>query len=126
MAIEKKIKNILNFSSQERYDYFIRKAVDFEKVWGLYNNGWATSKFNEDYVIPFWPEKIFAELCANNEWEGYTPKFLSLKVFMEKWIIGMQHDSYGALIFPIPNGQGILVPLHILKEDLLNEQEQYE
>jgi len=34
----------------------------------------------------------------------------------------MQTDSHGALIFPIPHGQGVLlVPLSKLKIDLLQE-----
>lgn len=122
----KKIINLLSLSSEERYEYFIRKTVDFEKIWGLYNNGWATSEFNGDHVIPFWPEETFAELCATNEWVHYHPKAISLNDFIERWITGMQTDSHGALIFPTPHGQGVLVPLSKLKIDLLQEKEQYE
>lgn len=126
MNNEKKIINILSLSSEERYEYFIRKTVDFEQIWGLYNNGWATSEFNGGHVIPFWPEETFAELCATNEWAHYHPKAISLNDFIERWITGMQTDGHGALIFPTPHGQGVSVPLSKLKIDLLQEKEQYE
>ncbi|WP_245805776.1 DUF2750 domain-containing protein [Bacillus alkalicellulosilyticus] len=34
---------VINKSPNIRYEYFIKKVVDFEEVWGLYNGGWATA-----------------------------------------------------------------------------------
>ncbi|WP_255462680.1 DUF2750 domain-containing protein [Galbibacter sp. BG1] len=128
MDINKKISNIINLSAQERYDYFIRKIADFEEVWGLYDgDGWAmTMDDGGRKAMPFWPEKEFAKLCAQNEWENYKPKAIGLDDFIEKWLVGMYKDNLKAVVFYTPNNKGLIIYPHKLKDDLEEELEQYE
>ncbi|QGQ45789.1 DUF2750 domain-containing protein [Metabacillus sediminilitoris] len=48
-----------------RYKDFIRKVVDSEVVWGLYNEGWATGHDEEgNTLIQFFSKKgICRNLC---------------------------------------------------------------
>jgi len=121
-----KINNILNLSAEERYFYFIRKIADFEIVWGLFNKGWAVlgdSQNNE--IIPFWPEREFAEVCAVESWDDYVPKAIPLSDFRGKWLLGMIEDKKQAGVFYTPQGKGIIVEPLKLKNDIENELEQY-
>ena len=123
----KKIENILNMSEDERYDYFIRKIADFEQVWGLSNNGWALLGDHEgNKILPLWPEKGFAELCAVDQWRDYKPEIIKLDNFIEKWIPGMQNDKTSINVFLTPNAKGTVVSPDILYSDLQDELNQYE
>ncbi|MEF2294084.1 DUF2750 domain-containing protein [Virgibacillus dokdonensis] len=52
----KEIEIVSNLSGIKRYEYFIKKVVDFEEVWGLYEGGWAISESeNGESLMPFWP-----------------------------------------------------------------------
>ncbi|SEW25224.1 Protein of unknown function [Chryseobacterium wanjuense] len=123
----KKIENILKMSEDERYDYFIRKVADFEEIWGLSDNGWALLGDNAgNQILPLWPEKEFAELCAIDQWKGYKPEVIQLDNFIEKWIPGMLNDKTLINVFLIPNGKGIVISPDDLNSDLQEELEQYE
>lgn len=124
---DKKIENILKMSGKERYDYFVHKVVDFEEIWGLNNDGWALLGDDEgNQILPLWPEKEFAQLCAFDQWKGFQPEVIKLDNFMGKWISGMINDKTMVSIFLTPNDKGIVVSPESLSTDLQEELEQYE
>ncbi|GKX42235.1 hypothetical protein SOASR015_12690 [Pectobacterium carotovorum subsp. carotovorum] len=125
-AHPKKIENIYRLDSQERCDYFIRKITDFEMVWGLFNEGWATAISGQKMVIPFWPEENFATLCANDEWAGFTAKAIELNELLSRWLPEMQNDGRICQIFPIPSEHGFFIPPATLLHAIKEEREQYE
>lgn len=123
----KKIENILKMSESERYDYFVRKVADFEQLWGLNNNGWALLGDDKgNRILPIWPEKEFAQLCAVDQWKSYSPEVIELNNFLEKWIPGMLNDKTMLNVFLTPNSKGTVVSPDQLDEDLQDELEQYE
>ncbi len=123
----KKIVNILKMSEDERYNYFIRKVADFEELWGLSDNGCALLGDNDgNRVLPLWPEKEFAELCAVDQWQGYKPEVIELDNFIEKWIPGMLNDKTSINVFSTPNAKGTVILPNDLYSDLQDELEQYE
>ena len=65
MINEKEFYSVLNLPANKRYEYFIKKVVDWGEVWGLYEDGWAmTEDDNGNLLIPFWPKKEFAQYCS--------------------------------------------------------------
>jgi hypothetical protein len=125
--INKKIENLMNLSEKEKYNYFIRKVVDFEEIWGLYNNGWALlGDEKNNQVCVFWPEKELAELCAIGKWNGYEACVIDLNDFLEKWITGMEKDNFLVSIFYNNQSMGKTVLPQQLRNDLIKELEQYE
>lgn len=62
--------------SKEMFPYFVRKVTDFEEIWDLSDGTeWALlGDSNDNQLFPVWPEKDFAEICANGVWENYVPK----------------------------------------------------
>ena len=108
-----------------RYEYFIKKVADFEEVWGLYNDGWATSEDDEgNMLIPFFPKKEFAEYYAINEWNVFKATSIDLDEFIEEWLEGMYKDGIKPSIFPT-HEDSALVEISVLLRDLRNELEKY-
>lgn len=125
---KKKVENILSLPNQDRYDYFIRKAADFEEVWSLYNEGWALlDDSNGNELIPFWPEEVFANLCATDQWQSYKPRSIDMESFLTKWLPGMEKDGKNVSIFYLSkDNKGIITIPKDLIIDLQKELEQYE
>ncbi|MCW3167865.1 DUF2750 domain-containing protein [Chryseobacterium sp. 09-1422] len=125
--INKKISEVLKMSLDEKYEYFIRKVADFELIWGLNSDGWALygdSKGNR--VLPLWPEKEFAEVCAVDEWKDYIPEAIELENFLHKWVSGMTNDNTLISVFPTVISSGLIISPSDLNQDLLHESEQYD
>lgn len=121
-----KVKNILQLNSEQRFNYFVRKVTDFEIVWGLYKDGWATVSTESGEGIPFWPEADFANLCATDVWCNYCAREINLTDFITKWLPGMMNDDKVANIFPIPDGKSYIVEPAVLLNNLSEELKQYE
>lgn len=126
MVNSKKIENVLKLSAKERYSYFVRKVTDFEVLWGLYDNGWATLKSQEKTGMPFWSEVDFAKLCAIDNWANYVPREIPLNEFLSNWLPGMQSDGLFAAVFPTPSDKALVVLVEQLSSDLKEELQQYE
>lgn len=125
--ISKKIENIVKMTEDERYDYFIRKIADFEQVWGLNDNGWVLLGDDDgNQILPLWPEREFAELCAVDQWKNCKPESIELNNFLEKWIPGMINDKTLINIFLTPDAKGSVVSPPTLESDLQDELEQYQ
>ena len=122
-----KSANVHSLPAAERYDYFVRKVADFEKVWGLFSNGWALAEDTDGRkVFPFWPEEAFAESCADGSWAGYQPRAIPLDEFMRKWLPGMANDAILVGVFPTSAEKGIVVKSLQLEADLARELQEYE
>lgn len=108
-----------------RYEYFIKKAVDYEEVWGLYKNGWATAQDDiGNILIPLYPNEKFAETFAINEWKGCRPKKIELRHFLEKWLPGMKSDGVKPSIFPTDIDSAV-TDVDLLRQNLEVELEKY-
>ncbi len=84
-----------------KQEQFIAKIIETELVWALEKeDGFATASsinYEDDEgdpaeVLCFWSDKTFAEACAKDDWEGYTPVQIPLGDFIENWCIGMDND----------------------------------
>lgn len=125
--INKKISEVLKMSLPDRYDYFIRKVADFENIWGLNSDGWALYGDDEgNQVLPLWPEKEFAELCAVDEWRDYIPEAIGLENFLCKWVPGMTNDKTLISVFPTLETSGLIISPSDINKDLLDESKQYD
>ncbi|WP_242524610.1 DUF2750 domain-containing protein [Metabacillus sp. cB07] len=108
-----------------RYEYFIKKVTDYEEVWGLFNDGWATSRDEDgNLFIPFFPKKEFAEISAVKEWASYEARSITLDDFIENWLTGMKKAGINPSIFPLGN-ETAAVSIDNLLKDLETELENY-
>lgn len=121
----KEFEAVIRQPAKIRYEYFIKKTADYEEVWGLYHDGWATAKDDMDRILlPLFPNEIFAEAFAKNEWVAYAPKRIELEDFLDKWIPGMKSDGIKPSVFPTDIDSAV-VEVDDLHQSLLAELENY-
>ena len=122
---QKELDSIIKQPPNIRYEYFIRKVADYEEVWGLYDDGWATAQDDDgNMLFPFFPRKEFAEYYAVNEWNNFKAEPIDLNEFIENWLVGMRKDRVKPSIFPI-NEDSVMVEIDVLLRDLNSELENY-
>jgi hypothetical protein len=122
---EKECETVISQPAEVRYEYFIKKAADYEEIGGLYHEGWATAKDDRDRILlPLFPNEQFAAAFAKNEWDACIPKKIELEDFLEKWIPGMMSDRIMPSIFPT-DIDSVLVEVDELNKDLLAELDNY-
>lgn len=64
----------------KRYEHFIKRIVDQEEVWSLYDGGWAVSSMTSgSRSLPLWPAREYAELCKTQGWSNYQPRSIDLR-----------------------------------------------
>lgn len=81
---EKDIELLVKSPAQKRYDYFVKKVVEEQKVWLLFGDSWAVSStVDGNLVLPLWPDKEFAELCINEDWSEHKAVAVELDEVVE-------------------------------------------
>jgi len=126
MINTKEFEALIKTESKKRYEYFIKRIVDFEEVWSLADTeGFALTKDDNGRLLaPFWPAQEYAEYCAIGEWKEYKPEKIEFDEFMSEWLPGLKNDNIGISIF-FNNIDSITLPINKLIEDLNLELEDY-
>jgi len=125
--LKKEIEAVMHLSGKDRYKYFIKKVVDSEKLYGLYEDGWALVSDDEGKeYFPLWPAEEYALLCAENGWENYNPEEIDLHKFLEVFVKNIQAHNISPAIFMTPSNEGITLSFKKFKTHLLYELGKYE
>jgi hypothetical protein len=119
---QKEIEAVLQLPGEKRYEYFIKRVADANKLWGLWNDGWAMGVTKDgQQTIPVWPAAEYADSCRQGEWEVYTPKSLDLHEFMDEFLPRLVRDGIRVSIFDIPSEASVLIDDDELLDDLKHE-----
>lgn len=122
---QKEFESVINLPANIRYEYFIKKVVDSEEVWGLYENGWSVTEDDKgNKLLPFWPKKEFAEYCTTDGWEIYSSKSMDLYEFIDDFLPNLKKEGFKPSIF-LNNADSAVLEVDILIEDLKTELEKY-
>jgi len=123
---DKEVAAVFALGTAQRYEYFVKKVVDEESLWSLWQDGWVlAADASGRQLIPVWPHQKYAELCANGEWSGSAAKEIDLDAWMKRWLPGMAKDSRLVAVFPAPSDKGAVVDPNRLTTDLERELEKY-
>lgn len=124
---QKQIEAILSLPPPKRYSHFVKKVVGWQKVWALFDDGWAMSETDEDEpVFPLWPEKEYAELCISGDWENYKPVAIELGEMLDSLIPMLRERKILPGVFFTLSGGSINVTVDTLEKDLREELSRYE
>ncbi len=123
---DKEIQSVIALDGNKRYEYFIKRIVDNEHLYGLYNDGWAMSSDGDTKIFPVWSAKEYAEMCANDEWNGFKAKKFSLNDFIEELIPNLKQDGMKVGVFYTPNNKGVVPSFEQLESDINEEMKRYE
>lgn len=100
----------LSLNADYRYDHFITKLVEHGELYVLTDEHGVMMLTTEDEdCIPVWPHPEYAEVWASGEWADCKPQAITLKVWMDRWISGMEEDEVCVAVFPTVDQEGIVV-----------------
>ncbi|MEE4211407.1 MAG: DUF2750 domain-containing protein [Parvularcula sp.] len=117
---------LLIATGPQRYEYFVKKICDEERLFSLWGKGWVLAvDTHSNPFVPVWPHPTFAERCTNGLWEGCYPKEISLSDWLEEWTPDLLAAGHGAAVFPTSNNLGVPVSPQHLAKDLAAELEKY-
>jgi uncharacterized protein DUF2750 len=123
----KEIEALISSSGEKRYTYFVKRIVDWEEVWGLYNDGWALASTDDGQTIfPVWPAKEYAALCIKGMWSAFKPKVIPLDDFLVELIPNLRTDRVALGVFSTPEKTAVVPDLDQIKEDIVSEISKYE
>jgi hypothetical protein len=119
---QKEMNAVLQLSGEKRYQYFIKRVADANKLWSLWNNGWAMGTTSDGQkTIPVWPAAEYAESCRQGNWEAYRPKSIDLHEFMDEFLPRLVRDGVRVSIFDTPSENSVLINDDELIDDLKYE-----
>lgn len=119
---EKEIESVVVLSPDKRYKYFLNKVADTGFVWGLYEDGWALAGDIENrQLIPLWPTKEYAMLCAKDIWKNYRPKSIEIHEFLDDLMKDLELANISLAVFYTPEDRGVIVKYENFSHDMLRE-----
>ena len=123
---KKKYENVMNLNNDDRYDFFIRKVSDFEKIFIIYRNFWKIriEKNNEIECITLFPEKEFAKIYTSTE-SSKKAKKRNLYSFLN-WLKKDTDNLLNFAVFPNEKNEVKIVKSSKLRRDILQECKRYE
>src|SRR5438093_12944301 len=89
-------------TSQESHERFVERVKQSREGWGLRSaKGWAFCPSNEHEgreVLVFWSDRAYAARHVKDDWSAHVPEAISLDIFIDRWLHGMDKD--GVLVGP--------------------------
>ena len=83
----------------KRAELFVEEVAEKGELFGLFNEnlGWANCHAHDNKdataVYLFWSDAEQAAKLINNEWADYKVELITLDVFFESWLDGMQKQQ---------------------------------
>lgn len=117
---QENITKLFKKPGEKRYDYFIKKVVENEEVYGLADEeGWALLGDDSDAdILPLFPAADLAEAFRQaTDFDEYAVEALDVNELMA-WFDDMEKDNLLVAVFPNPELNGAVVELKQLKADL--------
>ena len=117
---------VLRLDGPARYAHFVKFVADTEEVWSVWQDGWAL--FEDDggrRLFPLWPAKVYAEACCSGEWAGCEARQIPLSELLDERLQTLRSENVLVVVFPTPEGKGVIPELDALEESLMTELERY-
>ena len=109
---------------------FVEQVIAQQQLFGLYQEtqGWANCHAHDNKdataVYLFWSEAASAEKLQNEEWANYQVQDISLPVFLESWLDGMQKQQVFAGVNWDENLYGLEIEAMVLKNSLIEKDQE--
>ncbi|QUL36895.1 DUF2750 domain-containing protein [Erythrobacter sp. JK5] len=109
-----------------RYEYFVKKTCDEERLFSLWGDGWVLATDTAgNPLVPVWPHSAFAERCAVEAWKDCTPREIPVLDWLRSWTPELVTEGQSVAVFPISGDLGVLVDPQRLAVDLRAELAKY-
>lgn len=111
-------------------EVFVEQVTVRDELFGLFdeNQGWANCHAHDNKdaqaVYLFWSDPALAAKLQNEEWADYKVQAISLPVFLESWLDGMQKQQVFAGVNWDENLYGLEIEAMVLKNALLEKSQE--
>jgi hypothetical protein len=127
---DKEFEALTRASADTRYEYFVKRVADTERLIGLYDDGWALMGDGKGSAyFPVWPHSRYAKGFAVDEWAGYRVRPIALEEWLVEWTTRFADDGVDIAVFPVvvegAADRGSPVAPARLRTDLEAELERY-
>lgn len=118
------IDEAFTLSAEDRYDYFVEKVAESGEIWSLSEGDeWLILRTDDEECLPVWPHPAMAEDWAGESHDGCKAKAISLEVWLERWVEGLEGDSITLAVFPGNDPDGVIVSAGELTDAIVAAQE---
>lgn len=111
----------------KKAEQFVDQVILDDKLFALYdeNKGWANCHAHDNKdaqaVYLFWSESSQAEKLQNEEWKDYRIETITLSIFLESWLDGMQKQQVFAGVNWDENLCGLEIEAMVLKNSIIEK-----
>lgn len=125
---EKEIIAVCKLGAFERYQYFIKRVADSEKMYCLIDDigYWAMANVEDRTVISFWSAPEYALMNAINDWDGFLVKEITVEEFEYDFADRIEKNNWLINIFPLKEKSGFVVDINEFARDLSEEMKKYQ
>lgn len=116
----------------KRAEMFVEQVTQQDVLFGLFDEieGWANCHAHDNRdataVYLFWSEPALAEKLQNEEWANYKIQPITLSVFLESWLDGMQKQQVFAGVNWDENLYGLEIEAMVLKNSIIEKLKEME
>ena len=120
---KKEIEATSKLEAAARYQYFIKKVADTEKMYSLVDEGgdWAIACFGEKTLFSVWSAPEFAAACAVSEWKGFSVREFNIDDFESDIFNEIDTHDHLINVFSVKGRSGFLVDYNEFARDLSDE-----
>ena len=104
-----RIKEILKFDQQQRFQYLCKEVNKQQQVWLLIDeHGCVMFNTEDEDCVPVWPNREFAEAWATEEWSHCKAEAINLDTWHQRWTQGLEEDELSIVVFPDKELNGLI------------------
>jgi hypothetical protein len=124
---DREIEAVSKLQPLERYQYFMKKVADTEKMYSLVDKegNFALSDVEINVLFSLWSAPEFALKCAQGAWEGFAAKEITIEDFEDNIIDIVSDNNWLINVFSIEGKTGFVVDFGEFARDLSFELKKY-
>ena len=124
----KEIEKVSALDAFERYQHFIKRVADSEKLYTLNSKegDWARSDIDAFMLYPLWPFKEYAMNGMRGVWADFEVIEFDLNDFTDKILPTIIEEGFMLNIFPVGDATGFVVNDSEFIRDIKEELSKYE
>lgn len=122
----KQIEAVIKLPVDKRYQHCIRRAVDQEELWGIYDSDWVKIKHRDGSdLFPIWPNKEYAQLYLQKNFPSTCVKAIDVYEFINTFLRELEEQNIAVSAFPTLESEGHMISHAEIIDDLNEELENY-
>ncbi len=107
---QEQLSTINLYDSEKRLKYCLKEVVSNRELWILTDeHGCVMLNTEEEDCVPVWPNKEFALMWVNGDWDQCKPEAISLNKWHSRWTLGLSDDELSVVVFPNESQEGIIL-----------------